>query len=578
MKFQRQIASLSLLAALLSGCGKEPDTAATTSAQTPQQPATIVFVNGDIVTVNAAQPTAEAVAIRAGKIFAVGSRDSVLASAGENAELKDLGGNTLLPGLIDTHGHISFTALNQTSVNVSSPPVGPAEDVDDVVALLQAGLAQKPDTDWLTGWGYDDSLLTEKRHPTREDLDQVSSDIPVVIRHVSGHFLACNSKCLQLAGVTADTQNPKGGVIRRRRGTAEPDGVLEETAMLQVFNALPQATVEQRLALLQPAQQYYASYGITTVQDGAASADDINLMRQAADQKKLYLDVIAFAYEQMPGTSMDDFPPARSYHNHFRVGGVKLVLDGSPQGKTAFLTEAYLHPPQGQEPGYRGYPSMDDEEVAAHIAHAFANNIPVQAHANGDAAADQLINAVRAANQEYGTDDRRTVMIHAQTVREDQQDAMQAEGIIPSYFAAHTFYWGDWHRDSVLGVERASRISPLKTTADRGMLYTTHNDTPIVPPDMMRLLWSSVNRVTRSGRVLGEAQRVSALEALKSMTINGAYQYFEENEKGSIEVGKLADLVILDQNPLKVEAMNIVDIKVLETFKEGISVYRKTSL
>jgi predicted amidohydrolase YtcJ len=168
-------------------------------------------------------------------------------------------------------------------------------------------------------------------------------------------------------------------------------------------------------------------------------------------------------------------------------------------------------------------------------------------------------------------------MIHAQTVREDQQDAMRDEGIVPSYFAAHTFYWGDWHRDSVFGVERASRISPLKTTADRGMPYTIHNDTPVVPADMMRLWWAAVNRITRSGQVLGEAQRVSAAEALKAITINGAYQYFEEDRKGSIEVGKLADFVILESNPLKAEPMAIKDIAVLETIKEGVSVYRRNA-
>ena len=166
-------------------------------------------------------------------------------------------------------------------------------------------------------------------------------------------------------------------------------------------------------------------------------------------------------------------------------------------------------------------------------------------------------------------------MIHAQTVREDQLDAMRDADLIPSYFSAHTFYWGDWHRDSVFGPERAARISPLKSTVDRDMRYTTHNDTPIVPPDMMRLLWASVNRVTRSGQILGDAQRISPLEALKAITINGAYQYFEEQQKGSIEVGKLADFVILSENPLTVAPMDNVDISVLETFKEGVSVYRK---
>ena len=536
---------------------------------------TTVYLNGDIVTVTDRQPSVEAVAVRGGKILAVGDRAAVLAEAGDNVELRDLQGKTLLPGLIDTHGHISFTGYALAAVNISSPPVGPAENIDEIIALLRDGLKTKAGNGWLVGWGYDDSLLAEQRHPTRQDLDKVSTELPVLLRHVSGHFMACNSKCLELAGVTAATQDPKGGVVRRLPGSTEPDGVLEESAMHLLYAVMPQPDASARMAMLGPVQQYYASHGITTVQDGAASREDVIFLREAAAQHSLYLDVVAYPYLQMPGASLDDFPPSADYQDHFRVGGVKLVLDGSPQGKTAYLTAPYLHPPHGQEAGYRGYPTLDDAEVVEYVDRAFAKNVPVLAHANGDAASDQLIAAVRAANAAHGAGDRRTVMIHAQTVREDQQDAMRDEGIIPSYFVAHTFYWGDWHRDSVFGPERASRISPLKTTADRGMTYTTHNDTPIVPPDMMRLLWSGVNRVTRSGQVLGAAQRVTPLEALKSMTIYGAYQYFEEQAKGSIEVGKLADFVILDSNPLKVEPMALKDIEVVETIKEGVSVYRR---
>ena len=162
-----------------------------------------------------------------------------------------------------------------------------------------------------------------------------------------------------------------------------------------------------------------------------------------------------------------------------------------------------------------------------------------------------------------------------QTVRDDQLDQMKALQIIPSYFASHTFFWGDWHRDSVLGPQRAKRISPLKSTLNRQMPYTLHNDAPVVPPDMLRLVWSAVNRVTRSAEVLGHQQRISVLDALKGVTLNAAYQNFEEQIKGSIEVGKLADLVILSANPLRVDPMQIKDIQVLETLKAGKSIYQQ---
>ena len=535
----------------------------------------VVFFNGNIVTMDEGNTNAEAVAMQAGKIVAVGSKEAVLEAAGDNAQLRDLEGKTLLPGLIDAHGHISYTTLNLATANVSAPPVGPANNISDVIRLLKAYGSEHRQASWIIGWGYDDSLLEEQRHPTRDELDKVSTERPVMIRHVSGHLLSCNSRCLELAGIGATSEAPAGGVIRRIAGSKKPDGVLEETAMGPVLAALPMPDIQARLALLNEAQQYYAGFGITTVQDGAVSENEIAVMREAAAKDLLYLDVISYPYALFLGDKLSDYPSSLDYLGHYRIGGFKLVLDGSPQGKTAWLSEPYHEPPQGLPADYLGYASMKDDEVQGFVDYAFSTNTPMLAHANGDAAADQLIAAITASNAEHGNTDRRSVMIHAQTVRDDQIDAMLSQNIIPSYFVAHTFYWGDWHRDSVFGVERASRISPLRHSTDRGLRYTTHNDTPIVPPDMMRLLWAGVNRITRSGQVLGEAQRATVYEMLKSMTIDAAYQYFEEARKGSITVGKLADFVVLDHNPLTVEPTAIKDIQVIETIKEGKTVFAR---
>ncbi|MFT5573383.1 MAG: putative amidohydrolase YtcJ [Cryomorphaceae bacterium] len=567
-----RLATVALVCGFVIACvDQAPETIA------PMSAATELYHNGKIVTMDPTRPEVEAVAVRDGIILAVGSLSAVKTAAGDNVTHKDLAGKTMLPGLIDAHGHISYTALNLTAANVSSPPVGPAQTVDDVIQLLVQHRDKTSGREWIMGWGYDDSLLAEKRHPTRDDLDKVSTTQPVLIRHVSGHFLSCNSKCLELAGVDAQMPDPAGGIIRRRANSMEPDGVLEETAMGPLFAVVPTPDAQTRLKLLSAAQDYYASYGVTTVQDGAAQADEIDLLLRAAEQDLFYLDVVAFPYAPYLGERLADYPASRDYQNHFRVGGIKLVLDGSPQGKTAWLTKPYLHPPHGQNDQYAGYATLKDEQVQAFVDQAFLSNTPLLVHANGDAAADQLIKAVSEGNLKHGKADRRPVMIHAQTVREDQIDAMLEQGIMPSYFSAHTFYWGDWHRDSVFGVERASRISPLRSSADKGLRYTTHNDTPIVPPDMMRLLWASVNRVTRSGQVLGEAQRATVMEALKSITIDAAYQYFEEDRKGSITVGKLADFTVLSDNPLSVDAIEIKDIQVLNTVKDGAVVYSNSS-
>ena len=535
---------------------------------------TTVYINADIITVNDTQPSAQAIAVRDGLIVAIGNRAKVEANAGSHTVIRDLQGQTLLPGFIDAHGHLSYTNQLFVSSNLSSPPVGTATNIEDIITLLKKHRLKYPEASWLTGWGYDDSLLQEQRHPTREDLDKISTDIPILLVHVSGHLVTCNSRCLELAEINASTKNPAGGVIRRINGSNEPNGVLEEKAAMIAQLKLPRLSQSQQLELLDSTQQYYASYGVTTLQDGAASANELKLFKAASEQSLLYLDVVAFPYAPIIGSKLDQYPPSASYNAHFRIGGIKLVLDGSPQGKTAWLTQPYYHPPQGQNSDYLGYPILTKEQLATFYDYAFSNNVQLIAHANGDAAADQMINAVRIANQKYGKSDRRSVMIHAQTVREDQIDSMLQEGILPSYFSVHTFYWGDWHRDSVLGKHRASRISPLRSTTNKGLTYTIHNDTPIVPPDMMRLLWSSVNRETRSGKVLGHDQKATVLEGIKAMTINAAFQYFEEDSKGSLEVGKIADLVILNKNPLKVDKANIKDITVLETIKNGQTVFK----
>ena len=257
-------------------------------------------------------------------------------------------------------------------------------------------------------------------------------------------------------------------------------------------------------------------------------------------------------------------------HGRVELGGVKLILDGSPQGKTAYLEKPYHVPPAGKAADYRGYPTLPRTTVDPLVAYLLAQRIPILAHANGDAAAEMLIDAVEAADPPA---DHRTVMIHAQTVREDQLDRMATLGIIPSYFSAHTFFWGDWHRDSVLGEPRGLRISPTRSTVDRRMRFTIHNDAPIVPPDVIRLLWATTNRVTRSGKVLGEDQRISVLEALKATTIYAAEQHFEEARKGSIAVGKEADLVVLSQNPLDMDPADLLDLDVMATYVGGEAIY-----
>ena len=560
-----------LVAMTLSGCG------ATEQDEVGLAPAdgagAVIFVNGSVLTMNEDAPRAEALAVRDGLILAVGDRADVEAQVGFGAELRDLGGKTILPGLIDTHGHFAIGSSTAAMADLQPSPAGNVDTLDQLTAKLEGWYTENTSSPWILGFGYDDSLLAEKRHPTRDDLDAVSDEIPILLIHVSAHFVACNTPCLEAAGIGAETPDPAGGVIRRRSGSQEPDGVLEETAMQLALAKFPAPTPQTAFAAMAANQAVYVRNGITTAQEGAGNRAQLAGIEAFAENGGLDIDIVGYQLMRNPQALDAEFSISEDYAGGFRRGGIKLVLDGSPQGKTAWLTEPYHVPPLGGPDDYAGYAIMESDAVNALLAKAFERNIQVLAHANGDAAADQMLAGVMRANDMHGAADRRPVMIHAQTARDDQLDLMRDTGVIPSFFVAHTFFWGDWHRDSVLGHARAARISPLRSSLDRGMTLTVHNDSPVVPPDMMRLVWTAVNRRTRSGQVLGPDQRITPMEALRAVTIDAAYQYFEEDSKGSIDVGKRADLTILSADPTQVDPLTIQDIMVVETIKDGRSIY-----
>ena len=532
-----------------------------------------IFLNGEIITVDEALPQAEAVAVRDGRILAVGTREDVSRAAGAGASLRDLGGAILAPGFIDTHGHFAMLAQTAGMANVQPPPAGPVRSIPELQAQLEAWALSHPDAPWVLGWGYDDSLLAEQRHPTREDLDAVSTEKPVFLMHTSAHLAACNSLCLDAIGISAETPDPEGGIIRRQSDGRTPNGVLEETALYLAYAHLPQPVESQRLAGLSAVQKLYASYGITTAQEGAAQGQNIADLQKVAARGDLYLDVVAYQLFQKDGVIPEDFSVSKTYDSRFRIGGIKLLLDGSLQGRTGWLTQPYATQAPGQPAEYSGYRIHSDESVASLFEQAYARGIQIIAHANGDRAIDQYLDMMAPVLAAHPGQDQRPVVIHAQAARQDQLEEMAAAGILPSFFAAHPFYWGDWHRDAILGPERAAFISPLAAAKALGIPYTVHNDPPVVPPDVIRLLWVSVNRETRSGQVLGEEQRASPMDALRAVTLNAARQYFEEGEKGSITPGKKADFVILSDNPLTIDPADMQSIRILETIKEGVTIY-----
>jgi predicted amidohydrolase YtcJ len=544
-----------------------------------QVPADTIYHGGDVVTIDDKNPLAEAVAVKEGRILAVGSKVDVLKLKGANTKVVDLGGKALLPGFVDAHGHCFQTGLQAASANLLPAPDHRVNDIDALQSELKAWAqtANAKKYGMILGFGYDDAQLSQQRHPTRQDLDEVSGDLPVLIIHQSGHLGVMNTKALELAGINAESKNPPGGVIRREADGKTPSGVLEETAfMMAGIKVLPKLGETEFDALAKTGMKLYAANGFTMAQEGRALEINDQTWIRLANSKQMLIDVVSY-----PDMTFSDKPfgldtpwYSKDLKNGYRIGGVKLSFDGSPQGKTAFLSQPYLIPPHGQPASYRGYPSIEPAEVDRKIAICYERGWQFLAHCNGDAAGDMMLGAIKDARARLGFgSDRRDVMIHCQTVREDQLDAMQEMGVIPSMFGMHCFYWGDWHRDSVLGAERAERISPARSALRRGMIFTQHHDAPVALPNAIRILSSVVTRRTRSGDILGAGQCIPVGPALKSLTLWPAYQHYEEENRGSIEVGKLADFAILDRNPHRVPISELENLRVLETIKEGKTIY-----
>jgi predicted amidohydrolase YtcJ len=537
-----------------------------------------IYYGGDIITMegdSAVYP--EAVAVKAGQIAFAGSKVEAEKMKGDSTVMRDLKGKTLVPGFIDGHCHFFAFGSQAISANLLAPPDGTSNNIDDLVNELKAWY-QKNGTDktqgWIVGIGFDDAVLKEKRFPTKDDLDKVSTDLPVMATHISGHFCSVNTKGLEVLGITAASKDPEGGVIRRVKGSKEPNGVLEELAAIpHMFKLVTPPTKELADSYLDAGQKMAASYGYTTCNEGRAMGNH-EQMADYATRGKMYLDVNSWIDYSVPQHMGSEWY-SKEYKSHYRIAGLKLTLDGSPQGRTAWRNSPYLIPPDGQKKGYKGYPAIPkDEDVQKIVDSAFANNWQLKAHANGDAAADQLFRAIGKASAKYGNEDRRNILIHGQLIRMDQLDSIKKYDIVASLFPMHTFYWGDWYKE-IIGPDKAQQISPIKSALKKGIRVTSHTDAPVAFPNMMMILWTTVNRVSRSGTVMGPDEKLTPYEALKSITIWGAEQFFEEEKKGTLTVGKLADMVVLDKNPLKVDPMTLKDIVVLETIKEGKTIYEK---
>ena len=419
-----------------------------------------VYYNGNIITMDPVLPSTPAVLVTGGIIRALGEKQELLERE-PTAGLFDLKGGTLLPGFIDAHSHLTAVAYQRLMANLNPPPLGPCSTVEEVIHALREKLERNPPHcgRWLIGMGYDNAVFPEGKHPTRFDLDRVSTELPVAAVHVSGHLCVVNTKAMEQLGYREKNRMvPPGGRV-------DENGLLQEEAfLLPEKQAVMQGPTEEELIQsLGEASRWYASFGITTAQDARTGTGEYALLQAAGKQGLLKNDVVMYFGEDAAQQFLPHQPPQDNrYQNHCRAGGYKLFLDGSPQGKTAWLSAPYREPPEGKEKDYRGFSLYSDEEVQEKILHGIRNHWQMNVHANGDEAIEQVIRCWQKAYRASGSGENlRPVIIHCQTVRQDQLDRMKEFGIMPSYFLDHVYYWGDYHYESVLGPRRAEAISPL---------------------------------------------------------------------------------------------------------------------
>ncbi|MYA61893.1 MAG: amidohydrolase [Dehalococcoidia bacterium] len=529
----------------------------------------LIVVNGRVETMDSRDSVVQAVGIRNGRIAALGTNEEVSAYKHSRTTVIDAQGKTVLPGFIEPHNHMVGYSTDLLEVDVRTPP---NRNIGDIVELLRERAYITPPGDWIRGRGYDDTGLRDMRHPTRKDLDAVSAVHPIAIVHNSGHMLAANSLALEMAGIHDETPDPPGGRIGRFPASGEPDGMLYETAQALVHRLLPFYTEEDVRNGFVQAQEEYLRRGITTIHDaGVGNARGIDILHTYHRAKRegflkfrvnmfiqwAYLKDSGFAWQSGDG---DEW---------VRVAGCKIISDGSIQGITAALRDPYYCDPDEQ-----GWLIYEQDELNEIVMTLHRRGYQIATHANGDAAIDAVLAAYENALLTMPKADHRFRIEHCQVCVPDHISKMRALGVIPDFFPNHVYYFGDRHRDRFLGPERVTHLDPIGSALRSGIKPLLHSDCPVTPVNPLFCIQNAINRLTSSGNILSGTERVSTREAISMMTVNAAFSSFEENVKGSLEVGKLGDLVVLQHDPFREAAHELGQIESAATIVGGHVMYR----
>jgi len=533
----------------------------------------LVFINGQILTMDAGNRVVQAMSIVAGRIHDLGSTERITANITPSTQIINLNGRTLLPGFVDAHSHFPASGIRAVSVDLAPPPMGDTSTLEQLIDSLVVAAKNNNGNEWLLGYNYDNTAFNNGEHPTRAELDAAVPDQPVYLWHSSGHMGVANSAALALLDIDETSAPVSDATYGRDINTGKLNGLLQEKSAPALADIIKTYSLRKQMRIFTTARDDYLAAGITTIQNGFAGKNMMRALPLSQFSGLLPQRVIVWpAHKKQTINAQARYSLSNSTTERFSFikGAVKILVDGSPQGMTAYLSEPYFNP-RNHPAGYRGFALIDQAALNELVSDFHRRGYQLAMHGNGDAAIDSIINAVEAAQKTHHRPDARHLIVHAQTIRQDQIVRLPGLSLSPTFFTSHTYYWGDWHRQVTLGPARASNISPARWAQQAGIRFSLHSDTPVTPISQLQLLWSATKRQTQSGKTLGADQRIDMLSALRAITIDAAWQNHIDDAVGSLEVGKFADLVVLSQSPF--EAEDVRQINVLATYINGVKHY-----
>lgn len=531
--------------------------------------ADLVFKGGPIITVDKDNSIHTGLAVKGNKILFVGSEEDAGKLIGQGTEVIDLAGRSLVPGFIDSHLHTGVMGANALAIDCRSPGVS---SIEDIKKLIAERVKVTPKGEWIRGWGYDHSKLAEKRHPNRWDLDEAAPDHPVILTRVCAHISAHNSKSLELAGITDESEPPAGGVYMRENGRV--NGVMLEYAHMQAMK-ISMLSHEELVNAMAAANDMLIKEGITSLHDsGGYGFVQMGAFQDAVKQKKLKVRIYSMIFSFVDNLDFNNTYLSIGLHTGFgserlKIGPSKLMIDGSSSGPTAATLKAYACDPENY-----GILSMDPKNVDEFVLSAHKAGYQVTSHAVGDKAVTVIVDALEKAMRAYPREDCRHRIEHCAMINDELLNRIKALGILPVLNPIFLYEFGDGYMVNY-GEERAYRMFAAKSFLNRGILAAGSSDCPITFSNPILNMHLACNRTTQTGQVINPEECIGVMDALRMFTYNGAYASFEEDIKGTLEEGKLADLAVLSEDLTKVKPENLRDLVVDMTFIDGEKLYER---